>query len=269
MDKLVEYYSEYDEKNRLADNWGQIEFIRTQSILTRHLKPPPAVILDVGGAAGRYACWLAREGYEVHLMDPVPLHVEQAKAASDAQAATPIVNCRVGDARQLSYDDSMADAVLLLGPLYHLTEVQDRRRALSEAYRVLKPGGYMFAAGISRFASTVDGLVSGYFRDPAFREIMARDLETGQHRNPTDNPSFFMDTFFHHPDELKAEVTQVGFELVGLFAVEGISYMLRNFDHDWSDESHRGFLLDILAKIEQEESLIGASPHILCVARKS
>jgi ubiquinone/menaquinone biosynthesis C-methylase UbiE len=267
-DKVVDFYSNYEEQSRLSNNWGQIEFARTQNIVSRFLKHPPAVILDVGGAAGRYSCWLAQAGYEVYLIDPVPLHIQQAQAASNAQPETPIAGCKIGDARQLEFVDETADAVLLLGPLYHLVEQEDRNRALSEAHRVLKTGGYLFAVGISRFASTVDGLTSGYFLDPVFQEIMQGDLETGQHRNPTNNPAYFTDTFFHHPNELKSEVANAAFEIVDLFAVEGISYLMKDFDTYWNVESHRGFLLEIIGKTEQEQSLIGASPHILCVAVK-
>ena len=268
-DRVVAYYSGYNEQARLADSLGQVEFVRTQSLLRRYLKPPPAVVLDVGGAAGRFACWLAKEGYEVHLVDPVPLHIEQAMAASAAQPEAPIASCSVGDARRLDFGDEVADAVLLLGPLYHLTEAQDRSRALAEAYRVLKPGGHLFAVGISRFASTVDGLVSGYFLDPVFQQIIRGDLETGQHRNPTQNPAYFTDTFFHHPDELKAEAAAAGFEITGLCAVEGISYLMKDFDKNWSIQANRVFLLEIIGKIEQEPGLIGASPHVMCVGEKS
>jgi ubiquinone/menaquinone biosynthesis C-methylase UbiE len=268
IDKVIKYYNEYDEQGRLTDLWGQIEFTRTQNIISRYLRQPPGVILDVGGAAGRYACWLAREGYEVHLIDPVPLHIQQARAASDAQSETPITSFKIGDARHLSFDGSCADAVLLLGPLYHLVDGRDRHRSLFESYRVLKPGGYLFAVGISRFASTIDGLVSGYFLDPLFRKIMRQDLETGQHHNPTNNPAYFMESFFHHPDELKAEVASVGFEIAGFFAVEGFSYMLKDFAENGKVESYREFLLDIIARLEQEPSLIGASPHLMCVALK-
>ena len=201
--KIVEYYSKYDEGTRLSNNWGQIEFVRTKNIICRYLKQPPAVVLDVGGAAGRYSCWLAQSGYKVHLIDPVPLHIQQAKAASDAQSERPIISCKIGDARQLEFDDELADGVLLLGPLYHLVEAQDRNRSLTEAYRVLKPGGHLFATGISRFASTIDGLVSGYYIDPVFQKIMKCDLETGQHRNPTNNPAYFMDTFFSPPERIE------------------------------------------------------------------
>ncbi|MBN2501944.1 MAG: methyltransferase domain-containing protein [Anaerolineales bacterium] len=265
-EKFIEYYSGYDEQGRLAG--GNIEFVRTQILIERHLPPAPAVVLDVGGAAGRYACWLAELGYEVHLVDPVPRHVEQARDASAAQPDAPIASVRLGDARQLAFDAEVADAVLLLGPLYHLTELADRQRALAEAYRVLKPGGVLFAAGISRFASTEDGLMSGFYRDPAFREIMLNDLEDGQHRNPTGNPAYFTDTFFHHPDELRAEVAGAGFEVAQPFAVEGIGYLMQDFETRWQVEADRTFLLEVIAKTEQEPSLIGISPHILCVGIK-
>jgi ubiquinone/menaquinone biosynthesis C-methylase UbiE len=268
-DPVVAYYSNYDEQSRLAQGLGQVEFIRTQSILHRYLGPPPAVVLDVGGAAGRYACWLAKQGYQVHLVDPVPLHIEQAQAASAAQPEAPIASCTLGDARRLEFSNESADAVLLLGPLYHLIEAQDRRRALAEAYRVLKPGGRLFAAGISRFASTIDGLVTGYFQDPAFQQIMYGDLESGQHRNPTKHPGYFTETFFHHPGELKAEVAGAGFDVAGLLAVEGISYLMLDFDANWAIEANRAFLLEIIGKIEREPSLIGASPHVMCAGIKS
>jgi ubiquinone/menaquinone biosynthesis C-methylase UbiE len=268
-DKVVEYYNGFDEQTRLSDNWGQVEFLRTQDIISRYLKKTPSVILDVGGAAGRYSCWLAKEGHKVHLIDPVPLHIQQAQAASDAQPKAPLASCNVGDARQLEFDDEIVDAVLLLGPLYHLVKPEDRKRSLLEAYRVLKTGGHLFAAGISRFASTIDGLDSGYFLDPVFRKIMQDDLETGQHRNPTKHPAYFMDTFFHHPEELKAEVAGSGFEIAGLFAIEGISYLMKDFEKNWNIEGYREFLLEIIGKLEEEASLIGASPHIMCVGEKS
>jgi ubiquinone/menaquinone biosynthesis C-methylase UbiE len=266
--KVVSYYNEFDEQARLSSPWGQIEFLRTQELVRRYLKNPPAVVLDVGGATGRYACWLAQNGHQVHLIDPVPRHVRQAQEASTAQPETPIASCSLGDARYLGFEDGAADGVLLFGPLYHLIRSEDRYQSLKEAHRVLKPGGHVFAVGISRFASTIDGLATGSFLDPEFQEIMRGDLENGQHRNPTDNLAYFMDTFLHHPDELKAEVTAAGFEALALLAVEGISYMVANFDKNWEIEDRRSFLLEIIAATEQEPSLIGASPHILCVGRK-
>ncbi len=269
LNDLMNYYgSLYNEQTRLLGTWGQVEFARSQGIIRRYLKQPPALVLDVGGAAGRYACWLAREGYEVHLVDPVPLHIEQAWAASAAQPERPLASCTLGDARQLEAADELTDAVLLMGPLYHLVEVQDRHQALAEAYRVLKPGGHVFAAAISRFASTIDGLASGYYLDPLYRELVLRDLAEGQHRNPTQDPTYFTTAFFHRPDELADEVAGAGFRVTALLAIEGISYLVQDLDAVWGDERQRTFLLDLIGKIEQEPSLLGASPHLMCVAEK-
>ena len=268
IDKILDYYNNYDEQGRLSKNLGIIEFQRTQGIIKRYLKTPPAVVLDVGGAAGRYSCWLANVGYDVHLIDPVLKHLEQAKITSKAQPEAPIASYTLGDARRLEFNDEIADAVLLLGPLYHLVETQDRNQALLEALRVLKPGGHVFTAAISRFASIIDGLISGYYRDPIFQEIMRVDLESGQHRNPTNHPSYFTDAFFHHPDGLVREVNEAGFEVKGLFAVEGIAYMLGDAVKDWESGKLGEFIQEVMTKIEQEPSLMGASPHIICVGRK-
>ena len=191
------------EADRLQRGSGRIEFARTQEIVSRYLPPAPAVIFDIGGGPGVYACWLARLGHEVHLIDPVPLHVEQARQASAQQPDAPIASCIVGDARHLDRADASVDVALLLGPLYHLTERSDRITALREAARIVRPGGVVLAVGISRFVSTLDGMARGYLADSVFARIVQDDLATGQHRNPTHHPAYFTTAYFHHPTELK------------------------------------------------------------------
>jgi ubiquinone/menaquinone biosynthesis C-methylase UbiE len=215
-----------------------------------------------------YACWLARLSYQVHLRDPVAKHVEQARAASAAQPQSPLASAEVGDARGLPQEDASADAVLLLGPLYHLVEREDRLACLREARRVLRPGGIVWVAGISRFASLFDSLSSGFFDDPAFAPILARDLEDGQHRNSTDNPIYFTDAYFHRPGELSRELLAAGFQVVELVAIEGPGWLARDFDRLWSDPAQRERLLEVVRKVEREPSVIGASSHIMGIGRK-
>ena len=155
---VADYYARGEEERRLEASEFPLERIRTQLILRRVLPPPPATILDVGGAAGVYAYWLAGLGYRVHLVDPVPLHIEQAKSAG-RPGPIALASLAVGDARQLDFADGAADAVLLLGPLYHLTDRADRVAALTEARRVSGPDGVVVAAAISRFASLLDGFM--------------------------------------------------------------------------------------------------------------
>jgi SAM-dependent methyltransferase len=254
------YYDRGEEAGRLGD-WGRLEMLRTQVLLERYLPPAPAEVLDVGGGPGAYAVWLARRGYDVALLDPVELHVAQARAAGVSRA-------QVGDARALPFADGSADAVLLLGPLYHLPDAADRRRALEEARRVLKPGGVVAAAAISRFAGTIDGLQKGFLHDPAFEHNVERELRDGRHTNPTREPRWFTTAYFHLPDDFAAEVRAAGFELTSLAAIESIGQWLPEIDEWLDDPSRRAALMRAIARVETEPSLLGASPHLLAVGVK-
>jgi len=268
MREVVRHYSGTDEAARLRAGWCPLEQARTQELILRYLPPAPATIIDAGGGSGVYACWLAASGYQVHLIDPVPKHVEQARAASAQQAGHPLASAEVGDARRLPQGDASADAVLLLGPLYHLVEREDRLACLREAHRVLRQGGLVWGAGISHFASLFDSLSSGFFDDPAFAPLLARDLEDGQHRNPTNNPVYFTDAFFHRPGELSRDLLAAGFQVLEVVAIEGPGWLARDFDRLWSDPAQRERLLAAVRKVEREPSVLGASAHIMAIGRK-
>ena len=133
---------------------------------------------------------------------------------------------------------------------------------------MLRPGGTLVAAAISRFASALDGLRSRYLDDPAFAAIALRDLADGQHRNPTGHPAYFTTAFFHRPDELRQEVTDAGLTSVQLLAVEGPAWLLQDFDAHWDDPGRRERLLDVVRRVEADPSLLGASAHLLAIAGK-
>jgi SAM-dependent methyltransferase len=266
--RIVAFYESADEASRLRQGWFQLEHARTQEILLRYLPPLPAVIVDAGGGAGVYACWLATQGYQVHLIDPVSKHVEQARVALAQQGENPLASAEVGDARHLPHANDSADAVLLLGPLYHLVEKEDRLACLREALRVLRPGGLAFGAGISHFASLLDSLSHGFFDDPAFAPILDRDLEDGQHHNPTSNPVYFTDAFFHRPGELSRELLATGFQVLEVLPIEGPCWLARDFERLWSEARQRERLLSVVRKMEREPSLLGASSHIMAIGRK-
>ena len=263
--EIQEHYLKSQESQRLSSGQGELERLRTHAIFTRELPPAPAVVFDIGGGAGVHAFWLAQRGYQVHLIDPVELHLEQARS-HEAASGVALASILSGDARMLKIASAICDAVLLLGPLYHLTERRDRIRALCEARRILKPKGVLLVAAISRFASLIDGLSSGFFHDARFREIVAADLDSGQHRNSTNNPLYFTTAYFHRPEELAAEVKEAGFSEIRVLAVEGPAWSASQFGEAWSDPVQREKLMEFLSVIEREPSLQGASAHLIAVA---
>src|SRR5215510_1153568 len=259
------YEAEIVEAERLSRGVGQLELVRTQEIIRRHLPPGPLRIHDVGGGAGVHAEWLADDGHAVHVIEPMPNHVEAAQRLASRDRR---ITAEVGDARSLAADNDSADAVLLLGPLYHLTERSDRLQALAEACRVVRPGGPVFVAAISRFASLIDGLSRGFLFDPRFRSIVEHDLRDGQHRNPERVPHWFTTAYFHHPSELAAEAGSAGLDCIEVVGVEGVAGWFGHVLERWDDAEVRDAVLFAARAVESEPSLVGASAHLLMVARR-
>ncbi|MEZ0446357.1 class I SAM-dependent methyltransferase [Cellulomonas sp. ICMP 17802] len=258
------YDTAFDEDTRLRQGLGLLELARVQEIVRRHL-PPAARVLDVGGATGVHAEWLLADGHTVHLVDLLPGHV--ARAAQNLGRHERFT-ATVGDARALALPDASVDAVLLLGPLYHLTDRADRLAAWREALRVVEPGGVVVAMAISRFASLFDGLAQGYLFDPAFRAIVAQDLATGVHENPTGDPRWFTTAYFHRPEELPAEATEVGLDVEETVGVEGLAHWIRPLVPALDDAGDREVVLASARAIEAEPSLLGLSSHLVTVARR-
>jgi Methylase involved in ubiquinone/menaquinone biosynthesis len=261
--EILAYYDRGHERDRLLSGRGVLEFVRTQEILRRVLPAAPARIADIGGGAGIHASWLARDGNRVTIVEPVGLHVRQAIAASADQPDAPF-DAVVGDARDLPLPDASCDAALLLGPLYHLPDRDDRIAALVEARRIVRRGGVIVAGAITRFGTWLDALLRDLLLDPEFRAIAERDLRDGQHRAVEGR--WFTTSFFHHPDDLIDECREAGLDLREMVAVEGPSWFLPDLPERLADPVRRDVVLEVVRAIEHEPSLMGASGHFVAVA---
>jgi ubiquinone/menaquinone biosynthesis C-methylase UbiE len=261
------YYDRAPEESRL-ELLSRLEEERSRELILRHAPPAPAVVLDVGGAAGAYAFWLAERGYEVSLLDATPRLVDVARTKND-KAIRRLVACKVADARALPEPDDSADMVLLFGPLYHLTRSEDRHAALTEAARVLRVGGVLLAAAISRWGSALDGLARELLRDPNFVPIVERDLVDGNHQNPTDKLDYFTTAYFHRPEDLRKEVVDAGLDVESLYGIEGPGWMLPDLADRWNDPERRDIVIQVARMLESEPSMLGSSAHLMVVGRKS
>lgn len=265
---VTSFYADGAETTRLDSGMAQLEAVRTRQLVTRHAPTAPATVLDVGGGAGSHAFWLAERGYAVHLLDLVPALVDAAARQSTGMPR-PLASVREGDARSLPFADATADVVLLLGPLYHLTAIGDRMRALAEAARVLRPGGVLFAAGISRWASALYGLAHGLYAQPGFDAAVARVLRDGQNANPSGLRGAFTTAYFHRPAELAAEVADAGFVGGMVEGLEGAACLLPDFDVRWRDPVQRQTMERLADELGTEPSLLGVSAHLLAIAWKA
>jgi ubiquinone/menaquinone biosynthesis C-methylase UbiE len=209
---------------------------------------------------------LASQGYTVHAVDPVSRHIQQAKERA-AEHGVELASAAVADARRVDLPSGSADAVLLMGPLYHLQQRSDRLLALTEARRMLRPGGFVAAAAVSRFAAALDGLDRSFIDDPEFAEILSETLESGRHTNPTDDLRYFTTAYFHHPAELGGELEKAGFTSVDVQAVEGIAWLAPDFCERLAKMDRRGELFNLTDRLAREPSLLGVSPHLLAIGR--
>jgi S-adenosylmethionine-dependent methyltransferase len=254
-----------------AREWARMDRHRTEFYVTlralrEHLLPPPARVLDCGGGPGRYAVELARWGYDVTLFDLSPgnLTLAQEKAA---EADVSLAGFERGTALDLSrFPDHSFDAVLLMGPLYHLLEEADRRRALTEARRVLKPGGPLFAAFITRYAAHRDAAVH-YPTEPVDRPGLYERIEADGVLPPTGSGAPTFTAYFARPEEVAPLCWEAGLEVATVLGTEGLVSVIEDQAvnglagpaWDWWTEANWRAALD--------PSLHGAGEHLLVVAR--
>ena len=272
--EIYEFYNNGAEIGRLERGLGKVEFHRTKEILSRYIDTGK-VIYDIGGGIGMYAAWLSKRGNEVHL-------IELAENAVEYVKANMMQNCHfiaeTGDARHINRPDESADVVLLMGPLYHLRDREDRLQTLRESLRVLKKGGLLVAAGISKFSSMTwalsvygekknENLVE-FLDDPVFFNMIKGEMTTGDHIRPKEYPKFIAESYFTTVEEMKVEITEAGFAVDKAIAVEGCIWFTPRREEKWEDEASRERLLEIARITESEPEMMGMSPHFLVVARK-
>ncbi|PZS28505.1 MAG: class I SAM-dependent methyltransferase [Pseudonocardiales bacterium] len=202
------YTNRFDEATRLDSTLkGRLERARVRDVMARYLPAPPADVVDVGGGPGAHAAWLQSRGYTVELLDPVQSHVGQAR-----EAGIPAV---LGDARSLPWPDGRFAAALLAGPLYHLIDAGDRRQALREAVRVLRPGGLVAVVAINRFANLLGATLANQLgeRRRIVEEILADGFSPRNDR--------MAHTYYHTVNELHAELTGAGMRSVTVHGLTG------------------------------------------------
>ena len=267
------------ERNRLRTGIGIIEFERTKEILLETLPKAPAVIYDIGGAYGEYAWWLSSLGYEVHLFDLSETNIAMSAELAAEYPGVKLAAAAVCDARSIPRPDKSADVVLLMGPLYSITEYTERILAIRESRRLLKDEGILFSSALTPYSVLIPRIALYHINDSKKRRelddsavisIIIRALEDGCYINPEKKiASGIGSTHLHTAKALREELTAGGFDTATVHGVMGGAWLAPNLDELLAMEETRELLMKTVRMLDTHEEIIGLSGHLLAVSRKA
>ena len=255
---LTDYYSGYDEDNRLRSKHGMVEFLTTMRYVEKYLKPGMKV-LEIGAATGRYTHALAQKGYEVDAVELVQHNIDIFREKTQPGEKVRIWQ---GNAKALSmFNDDSYDVTLLLGPMYHLFTVEEQKQALAEAIRVTKKGGVVFAAYCGNEATMIQYCFGrGMLREKRYQDL----VDPVTFKASSDPAELFQ---LYRKEDIDA--------LMAGFSVERLHYvgtdMATNYMRGAIDEMEEDLFrmyLNYHFVICERSDLVGASHHILDVFRK-
>ena len=248
---------------------GAMEFAVNKAWIGKYLPPPGARVLDIGGGPGRYAIWLSRLGYRVTLADLSPdlLAVAREKCAEERAELEAIVEANAVDLSQ--FEGASFDAVLCLGPLYHLLTEEDRRSAAAELLRVLRPGGPVFAAFLNRLhilRVVVDQEIP--FFTPYTFDLVKRWHEEGIFISPV--PGIFTDSYSIHPRDAVPFMESCGFQTLDLISSQSIAADVQTDLASFKERQPELYpwVMENLLAIANEPSAVGSAFHLLYIGRR-
>ncbi|MHB1317832.1 MAG: class I SAM-dependent methyltransferase [Anaerolineae bacterium] len=242
----------------------QLEYDLTWRYLERYL-PPTGDILEIGAATGRYTVELARRGYRVTAVDLSAVALERCRQHVCEAGLAGRVTYAVADARALNnLREAAYDAVLLMGPLYHLVLEPDRRLALAQAYARLRPGGILASAFISRYGIMGDLMrnVPHWIEDS---DEVSAILDLG--RDPEHYPLGQFRGYFATVEEIAPLHEKQGFRTLTVAAVEP-AISADDETYNRLEGVQRRLWLELLDRISTEPSIVGASRHLLYIGRR-
>ncbi len=266
QDEITHIYDSDPQREWERMDRHRTEFAVTLRAMDEHLPPAPARILDCGGGPGRYAIELAQRGYDVTLFDLSTGNLEFAKQKA-AESGIESIGYAHGTATDLSrFATHSFDAVLLMGPLYHLLDANERHKAIDEAYRVLKPGGVLFAAFITRYAPLRYSIAHELNWPLELPEHVQTLLRTGD-LSPRGISGVEFVAHFARPAEVEPLICSAGFEMKTVLGVEGLVSQIEANINQLSGEAW-DFWVDLNYQIAPDPSIHGAVEHLLAIAIK-
>ncbi|MBS1686719.1 MAG: class I SAM-dependent methyltransferase [Bacteroidetes bacterium] len=269
--KIINYYDRFDEWARLDTAEGRLEFDILMEIISAYVSPG-ATILDLGGGPGRYTAALSRLGYNMHLADLSPALIDVAhdkvKEHGDIDHIKSMI---VADATDLSvYGSESMDAVLLMGPLYHLTTAEEIQDCLSEVYRVLKDKGILIAVFIPWLSGLKSVVARALYKpEQADSATLHHVSETGVFANKHEEG--FQEGRYLRTDDLLRYLHELGFERWLLRSVRGLGNGMETAIQQCKEKNISLYtsIMDLIMNTATEASVLESSGHAVYIGRKA
>nr|WP_296266132.1 class I SAM-dependent methyltransferase [uncultured Merdimonas sp.] len=257
---LTEFYSHYDEDSRLKSRHGMVEFLTTMHYINAYIRPGDRV-LEIGAGTGRYSHALARQGFKVDSVELIEHNIEVFRENTREDENIRIIQ---GNAMDLSsFAENTYDITLLLGPLYHLYSQKDKRQAVSEALRVTKKGGIVFAAYVISDGCLID---EGFNRgNISVKEYIGKGLLDGETFAAKSEPEDLFELV--RKEDVDELMSYFPVRRLHYVASDGCALLIREALDAMDEETFRIFMKYHLATCERED-LLGVSSHALDICRK-
>ena len=257
---ILDFYNNYDEDGRLLSKHGSVEFLTTMHYIGKYIKPGNRV-LEVGAGTGRYSHALARQGYEVQAVELVEHNIEVFRKNTESNENVSVVQ---GNAMDLSnFEDGEFDITLLLGPLYHLYNEEDKRKALREAIRVTKTGGVIFAAYVVSDGCLLDeGFNRGNF---CVADYIKNGLLDGETFAAASQPKDLFELV--RKEDIDKLMSVFPVKRLHYVATDGFALFMREAIDKMDDDKFALYLKYHLATCERDD-FVGVTSHVIDVFRK-
>ncbi|WP_164174842.1 class I SAM-dependent methyltransferase [Ruminococcus flavefaciens] len=259
MNYLEEFYSAFDEDGRLLSRHGQVEYLTTMKYIHGCLsEAKKAHILEVGAGTGRYSIALAREGHNVTAVELVESNLDKLRAKLDGSEKLTAIQ---GNALDLSVlADKSFDMTLVLGPMYHLYSREDMLKALREAVRVTKKGGYILAA----YCMNEAAVIQHAFLHGNLQKVLENDMLTSEWHCKSEPKELFQ---LVRTEDIASINAELPVERIKLIAADGAANYISECIDSMDDLTFEKFMEYHFATCERQD-LIGASNHTLDILRK-
>lgn len=251
--ELIIYYNKFNEDKRLNTKHGQVEFLTAMKYLKKYLKKyNNPKIIDIGAGTGKYSLELQKNGYDVKAIELVKHNLKEIEKKG--------IKCHLGNATNLSFiENNSYDITILFGPMYHLINLEDRIKALTEAKRITKNNGLIFIS----YCMNEYAIITHGFKENYIKEALKNNNIDSNYKIISKKTDLY---YYIRLDEINFLKKKLKLKRVKIISQDGPSEYMKKEINKMDEETFKLFLNYHFKTCEKKE-LLGAGRHILDILK--